>query len=58
MQIITKEDEQIKELHLKNIFEKSKKLATIKAKLSNLSEEQKQWVDRKMKGRWNKQLRI
>ena len=55
MQIITKEDEEIKELHLKNIFEKSKKLATIKAKLSNLSEEQKQWVDRKMKGRWNKQ---
>ena len=46
MERIIEEDEETKELHLKNIFEKSKKLATIKTELSNLSEEQKQWVKR------------
>jgi hypothetical protein len=53
MQIITKEDEEIKELHLKKLFEKSKKLVFIKHRVSKPTEEQEQWIENKMLGSAN-----
>ena len=46
MERITEEDEKIQELHLKRLFEKSKKLVSIKPKLSDPTEEQEQWIKR------------
>ena len=53
MQIITREDEEIKELHLKNIFEKSKKLAFIKPRVSKPTEEDEPWIENRMLGSAN-----
>jgi hypothetical protein len=50
-QLITKDDE-IREYHLKRLFYLSHKSVGQKPQLEEPNEEQKDWIERKMKGRF------
>jgi hypothetical protein len=43
----------LKNFHLKNIFEKSKKLTSIKPRVSKPTEEDEQWIENRMLGSAN-----